>query len=269
MKCFNQKNSKKRQRIYRKYRKLRCRIMLTVLLKRTVRKSGRASRVYETANQRQKQEYARSGSEIETMEENVMKKIFVMFLALMLVLSLTACRTNDKGTDIDFDAIFEGKSDIKLTSLSESEQQAIIDAGEASGVKVVFTGIDDDVIFTRLSDGYNAAWMSGSWSFWSDSDIKPAEWPDDEFTRLIPKPDFDLFTTNTYENTFTAIFKNVTLDQIKAYTESVKTAGFTVSQKLDENTAYRYTASNGKGYSIELTRYASSDQTVYLIITKE
>ena len=199
-----------------------------------------------------------------------MKKILIMFLALMLVLSLmTACVRDEKGADIDFEAIFEGKSDIKLTSLSESEKQAIIDAGEASGVKVVFTGIDDDVIFTRLSDGYNAAWMSGSWSFWSDSDIKPAEWPDDEFTRLIPKPDFDLYSTNTYENTFTAIFRNVTPDQIKTYTESVKTAGFTVNQVLDEKTTYKYTASNGKGYSIELTRYTSSDQTVYLIITKE
>ena len=231
-----------------------------------------------------------------------MKRIFTMSLALILVLSLmTGCGKNKEngafegvdtsgttqennrldesqsdhgdnndGANIDFDAIFAGRSDIKLTNLSESEKQKIIDAGEVVGVYVMFTDIDDDVFFTRLSDGYNAVWSLGSWTTWSDSDTGfiPAEWPNDDFTRLIPNPNFDLFTTNIYEDTFTAVFRNVTLDQIKTYTESVKNAGFAVNPKLDEKTTYKYTASNGKGYSIELTRYSSSDQTVYLIITK-
>ena len=176
---------------------------------------------------------------------------------------------NNGSGDIDFEAIFAGTSDIKLNNLSESEKQAIIDAGEAAGVTVLFTDIDDVVFFTRLSDEYNAAWTLDGWTVWSDSDsaLNTAEWPDDEFTRLITKPDFDLFLTNTYEDTFTAVFRNVTLAQIKTYTESVKTAGFTVNPELDEKTTYKYTASNGKGYSIELTRYTGSDQTVYLIIT--
>jgi hypothetical protein len=61
----------------------------------------------------------------------------------------------------------------------------------------------------------------------------------------------------------------VTLEQIKAYTESVKAAGFTLNPELDEATTYKYKASNGNGYSIELTRYTGDDQTVYLWITKE
>ena len=102
-----------------------------------------------------------------------------------------------------------------------------------------------------------------------DADKKPAQWPDDEFTRQIPKPDFNLFLANTSGNKFTAVFKGVTLEQIKAYTESVKAAGFTLAPELDEAATYKYKASNGNGYSIDLTRYTSDDQTVYLWITKE
>ena len=227
-----------------------------------------------------------------------MKKLFVLVLALTLAFTLlTACggkgngnsgnndftatsenksdtnltglSESEKQATIDFTAIFEGTSDIKLTGLSESEKQAIIDAGKAAGVEVLFSTVNDDVFFTRLSDGYHAAWALGSWDFWSESDIKPAQWPDDEFTRQIPKPDFNLTLADTSGNKFTAIFKGVTLEQIKAYTESVKAAGFTLTPELNEATTYKYKASNGNGYSIELTRYTGDDQTVYVWITKE
>ena len=218
-----------------------------------------------------------------------MKKIFKIILILIPALSLLiACGGGNKGNNdtssasqsagntqsvknIDFTAIFEGKSNIKLTGLSESEKQAIIDAGKAAGVNVLFSNYENAVFFTRLSDGYNAAWTLDGWDVWSKADIKPAEWTDNEFTKQIPKPEFKLFMANVVNEEFTAVFKDVTLEHIKDYTESVKTAGFTVNSELDEKSSYTYiyTAANSKGYSISVKRYSDDQQTVYIEIKKK
>lgn len=179
----------------------------------------------------------------------------------------TTAPASPGGGAVDFAAIFEGRSDMRLTGLSESEKQAIVGVGEAAGVEVVF-GNGDDVFFKRLSDGYVAAWTLGSWSFYSEADKKAPEWPDDEFTKLIPKPDFSLKTAGTGDK-FIACFQDVTLEQVKAYAESLKAAGFTLNPATDEAITYKYAASNGAGYMVELTRYTGDDQVVYIIITKE
>ncbi|MBR5059199.1 MAG: hypothetical protein IKX06_00335 [Clostridia bacterium] len=85
--------------------------------------------------------------------------------------------------------------------------------------------------------------------------IGKAEWPDNEFTRHVPKPPFSLLSAAEEEDSFTAAFRNVTPEQVKAYVEEVKAAGFTVDPEIRDETVmgmsiYSYTASNSEGLSV-------------------
>ena len=78
-------------------------------------------------------------------------------------------------------------------------------------------------------------------------------WPDNEFTSLVPKPEFTVSLSNTSQYSFTAIFSDTTIEQIKAYVEKVKIAGFNVNadtqdQNLMGVSYYSYQADNIAGY---------------------
>ena len=88
--------------------------------------------------------------------------------------------------------------------------------------------------------------------------LPAADWPDNEFTKQIPKPEFALLSAETGEHGFTAVFSGVGADQMKAYAGKVKAAGFDVDpEETDENVmgmaVYSYSASNGKGYSVSVS----------------
>ena len=97
--------------------------------------------------------------------------------------------------------------------------------------------------------------------------LSAAEWPDNEFTKLIPEPDFELFSEGADANKFTAVFYNITVPMIKDYAEKVKTAGFTLDSSTSEtDTTYTYTASNGQGYTVSLKLF--SGETLYITLEK-
>ena len=53
------------------------------------------------------------------------------------------------------------------------------------------------------------------------------EWPDNEFTKQVPKPGFDLGSSNLDKNEFNTIFIDITMDEARKYGEQLKAAGFT------------------------------------------
>ena len=82
-------------------------------------------------------------------------------------------------------------------------------------------------------------------------------WPDNEFTKLVPKPDFELSATSGDDRMFTVAFSNATIEGIREYAEKLKDAGFTVDAEVTDSeamgmTIYTYIASNGKGVTAEL-----------------
>jgi hypothetical protein len=88
------------------------------------------------------------------------------------------------------------------------------------------------------------------------------EWPDDEHTRRLPKPDMPLAFAgvNERDRTFTAMFqadaenhqRDITL--MKAYAKKLKARGFTLKPKESEGPgAYAYRAKNGTGYLVRVT----------------
>ena len=88
------------------------------------------------------------------------------------------------------------------------------------------------------------------------------EWPDDEYTRRIPKPDMVLYFAfvNKKDHSFGALFKknteggNRNVAKMKAYVEKLKSRGFTINAKSREDESfgglYVYRAKDSTGYLV-------------------
>jgi len=83
-----------------------------------------------------------------------------------------------------------------------------------------------------------------------------ADWPDNNFTELLPKPPFEVSLGEPSEMEYTIVC-DATVDQLKEYVESLKAAGFTIGENTAEEnafgvSAYSFTASNEEGYTVEV-----------------
>lgn len=96
------------------------------------------------------------------------------------------------------------------------------------------------------------------------------EWPDNEFTRIIPKPDIEIAMTVVDEYSFTVAFGSMTKAQATDYVEKLKDAGFTIDayvtdQEMYGMAIYTFSAANAAGYSATLSFTGSSN---VLVISK-
>jgi len=111
-------------------------------------------------------------------------------------------------------------------------------------------------------------------------------WPDNEFTRQLPKPDFTAAVAEETDDHYYAIYFNIDLDQYKAYLEQLKAAGFTegarerIGRETDPKTgdnangpisAFDYRAKNADGYEVrfEFKGGTMGQSMVTLDITKK
>jgi len=83
-----------------------------------------------------------------------------------------------------------------------------------------------------------------------------ATWPDNEFTRQVPKPKFEVGLGAADESSF-GILTSAGVDQLKDYVKELKKAGFTISENTEDQSVfgmqmYSYSAYNGKGYGVEV-----------------
>ena len=230
-----------------------------------------------------------------------MKKLIALLLALVMVFALAACdsgddpnndnplnrdpgtsQTDDNGgennavnpEDIDFAAIMAGNgaTDVVWGKQDEATKQAIIADAKKDGVDVSF-GTDGSMTVVDTDGTTMVQKPDGTWT------IKDAEgnegqvggdWPDNEFTKLVPKPDFELFGANTETDSFSAAFTSATIEQIRDYAAKVKAAGFNINEEVEDQEVmgmviYSFTAENADGYTIEIT---SANGTSALTISK-
>ncbi len=162
----------------------------------------------------------------------------------------------------DFSSILAGNGATGTVwgNLDASARQEIIAAAKAEGYDVSFDGDghmsikgDDGTSFVQNSDG--------TWNVKTgDGDIAQygGNWPDNAFTRMVPKPDFPLLAANTSEDEFTVAFQNVTVDQIRAYAAKLKACGFTIDAEEEDQTTYgvviyTYSAYHADGYYVDLS----------------
>lgn len=114
----------------------------------------------------------------------------------------------------------------------------------------------------------------GSWNVEAtEGEIEELDgnWPENNFTKQVPKPDFQPTAANTQEKSFSVAFVDAKVEDIRNYVEELKNVGFTVNVENKDVevfgvVAYSYKASNEAGYRVEVT-YAQD--MCGLIITKE
>jgi hypothetical protein len=83
-----------------------------------------------------------------------------------------------------------------------------------------------------------------------------ADWPKNEFSKLLPKPDFET-AIDQLDGSVCNFVCEATIDQLKEYVESLKVTGFIENESVTEENAfsmvaYSYTASDGEGYIVEV-----------------
>ena len=84
-------------------------------------------------------------------------------------------------------------------------------------------------------------------------------WPDNELSRMLPIPGFEVHSVTTDSHSCNITFKNTSVDQLREYVESLKKAGFDIKAfTRDGQTAgkksYLYTAKNSEGYEIIVSK---------------
>ena len=235
-------------------------------------------------------------------------KLFTLLLALTLVFTLAACgnsNNNDpsgsqQGTNaplnreddtsstenqggennssnagnIDIGSIMSGNgsTDTVYGQLDEASKQQIISDLAKDGYKASF-GADGSMTIVDPDGTTMVQKPDGTWVV-KDADGGEGQiggdWSDNEFTKLIPKPDFELFAANTETDSFTVAFKSATVEQIKDYAAKVKAAGFNINEEVEDQEVmgmviYSFTAENADGYTVEIT---SANGTSALTISK-
>ena len=222
-----------------------------------------------------------------------MKKLIALLLALVMVFALAACDSGDApnnddplnrdpgtsqnggennnetqgGTqsgaasgDVGSMISGIGSSTALYSDMDAASKQAFIAEGARQGLDISF-GADGSTTIVDTTDGTTLIQKpDGNWVF---SDGQGGEgqiggnWPDNEYTKLVPKPSFELYAAVIEGETFSVMFTNATIEQIKAYAEQVKAAGFNLNEELtDQNVMgmviYTFSAENADGYSVEI-----------------
>ena len=153
-----------------------------------------------------------------------------------------------------------GSTDTIYGQLDEASKQQIISDLAKDGYEASF-GADGSMTIVDPDGTTMVQKPDGTWVV-KDEDGGEGQiggdWPDNEFTKLIPKPDFELFAANTETDSFSVAFMSATIEQIKDYAAKVKAAGFNINEEVEdqevmEMVIYSFTAENADGYTVEIT----------------
>ena len=192
-----------------------------------------------------------------------------------LKIPYTGGRNNSSNVgNIDIGSIMSGNgsTDTIYGQLDEASKQQIISDLAKDGYEASF-GADGSMTIVDPDGTTMVQKPDGTWVV-KDEDGGEGQiggdWPDNEFTKLIPKPDFELFAANTETDSFSVAFTSATIEQIRAYAAKVKAAGFNINEEVEDQEVmgmviYSFTAENADGYTIEIT---SANGTSSLSISK-
>ena len=109
------------------------------------------------------------------------------------------------------------------------------------------------------SSGLNDTQTEGSGNMKNSNQFGGA-WPDNEFTRQVPDPGFEVHSVTVTANSCSITFRSTTAEQLKEYTGKVQDAGFTAELTRETEmrgmSRYLFTAKNTAGYEIIVTKSA-------------
>ena len=176
--------------------------------------------------------------------------------------------------DIDFGSMMggNGATDVVYSELDEATKQQIIDEAKKDGVDVSF-GADGSMTVVDTDGTTVVQKPDGTWVVRDEDGGEGqigGDWPDNEYTKIVPKPDFELYAASGDDTFFTVAFTNATIEGIRAYAEKLKAAGFNINEEVEDQEVmgmviYSFTAENADGYTIEIT---SANGTSSITISK-
>lgn len=216
-----------------------------------------------------------------------MKRRLAMLLALLLAAALFSCNNavpqkedtdkdpsaqeKDPGQgevpageqEIDFNLaeIMDGTTtDIRYTDLSPAQKEALVAEGREQGVEVTFNP-DGSTTFYVAEEGFKTTQKAdGTWEAEGADGLYAVtgKWPDNDFTRLLPPPDFGTVQSASSEgNVFSALLADVTQGEARLYAEKLQEAGFTVDAEESPEIAgadlYTFTAKNAGGAEVSVS----------------
>ena len=90
-------------------------------------------------------------------------------------------------------------------------------------------------------------------------------WPENEFTKQVPRPKFET-SIGVVEDYSCSILTGASVTQLKDYVKDLRKAGFDKNDNTEDQVffgmqVYSYSASNGRGYGVEIT-YAMGMSTI-------
>ena len=92
------------------------------------------------------------------------------------------------------------------------------------------------------------------------------KWPSNEFTKQVPKPDLTIYAAEDGPNGYNVDFIGATFEQIKAYADKVKAAGFDkVVNEDSDSDMYSYSANNAAGWRVVVSKSGAGS---FMIIMK-
>ena len=176
-----------------------------------------------------------------------MKKLFALALALVLVLGFASCGLKNKVEEAAQNAV------------NNANQQSQDDPTEAPDAPA------DDYEPPITNPSADGTAPGNEIEDWADAmsqlnqlgELFTAGWPENEFTKQVPKPNFETSLGIPTDGNEFSVLCGASLEQLREYTKELKKAGFkknesTTDQSAFGMTVYNYTASNGKGYTVEV-----------------
>ncbi|MCL2797572.1 MAG: hypothetical protein FWD58_05920 [Firmicutes bacterium] len=158
---------------------------------------------------------------------------------------------------ISLSAILSGNGSSKLiSSYDEKAIEAFVKEAREEGFDPVFAPDGGMQMENALTGRVIIQAPDGSWTLaygdgWTAQ--TGGDWPDNEFTALLPKPGFPGFevaSSRTDSERFNVTFAGASFEQLRAYVEQVKEKGFTIDAQTQDFGAYQYSAKNAQGYSL-------------------
>ena len=136
----------------------------------------------------------------------------------------------------------------------------VLEAAREAGIDITFG--EDGTALLQDGEGHTVIQNEdGTWTVLSGEGFSGqfgGDWPENEFTRLIPKPDGSVSVAAEEEDSFSVLLSDVSADQVRAYIEAVKGRGFTEDAAMEDQdvlgmTLISFSASNGNGYGISIS----------------
>jgi hypothetical protein len=198
------------------------------------------------------------------------KAIALLLCAVMALLAFTACTSK-----AEFKEQLRAQINGADGDSSADDGEDTSDSGSGDALGGLFGGLfgggtdsgsaddgstddaDDSGSYTVTTTQANGkTTTAGTYEFSiDDGTVFTNKWPRNEFTEMIPKPDFDVAMGGTSGNEFTILCYNVSKDDLKKYAAEVKKAGFNkdveeTDQAMFGQTLYSWEGKNSKGWKV-------------------